>query len=44
MFCFATNENDASIFDLTILPLNGAVNTGLPLNSNGGARVKTSQN
>jgi hypothetical protein len=39
-----SNEKDASTFDLTFRPLSGAVNTGLLLNSDGGARVKTSRN
>jgi hypothetical protein len=39
-----TNEKDASTFHLTVRPLSGAVNTGLLLNSDGGARVKTSRN
>jgi hypothetical protein len=38
------NEKDASTFDLTVRPLSGAVNTGLLLNSDGGAREKTSRN
>jgi hypothetical protein len=37
------NEKDASTFDLTVWPLRGAVNTGLLLNSDGGAMVKSSQ-
>jgi hypothetical protein len=37
-------EKDASTLDFTVRPLSGAVNTGLLLNSDGGARVETSQN
>jgi hypothetical protein len=39
-----TNEKDASTFVLTVRPLSGTINTGLLLNSDGGARVKKSQN
>jgi hypothetical protein len=36
------NEKDSSTFDLTVRPLSGAVPAGLFLNSDGGAKVKTS--
>jgi hypothetical protein len=39
--CVLCNEKDASTFDLTVWPLSGAVHTGLLLNSDGGAKVKT---
>jgi hypothetical protein len=38
------NEKHSSTFDLTVWPLSGAVPAGLLLNSDGGAKVKTSRN
>jgi hypothetical protein len=35
------NEKDSPTFDLTVRPLSGAVPASLLLNSNGGAKVKT---
>jgi hypothetical protein len=36
------NEKDSSTFDLMVRPLSGAVTAGPLLNSDGGAKVKTS--
>jgi hypothetical protein len=38
----AVVEKDSSTFDLTVRPLSSAVPAGLLLNSDGGAKVKTS--
>jgi hypothetical protein len=41
---FADNERDSPTFDLTVRPLSGAITASPLLNSNGGAKVKTSGN